>query len=279
MLKKLNLQLFAGTVLGDNYEDVPVEDVDDVVDDVTEEVEDDTEDVTEEEIDDVEEEIDTEEDDVEEEEIEEEEKQPLFDKKQQKELDKIVKSRLDRQEGKLLKDLCQAAGTDLSKAEVSNAATLWGLLKLNPDLSRTIDKLIDQQVASGQIQTPEVNSTSTKEAELDMKEAILDLKLSDKTFNKHSDKIITWAENQGFEVTNKKSLKLAYMAWKGSQEKIIATTKKVGEQKKQATKQAVRQKAKVQSGKSSKSKGKLDYARLSDADVLATEGLSLFIDD
>lgn len=281
MFVKLKLQLFAEekvqTVLDDNYEDVPVEDAE-VVD------EEDSEDV--EEVEDeepgeseVEEETDDEEDVEEEEEIEVEQNKPTFDKKQQKELDRIVKTRLERQEGKLLKDLRQAAGTEIEMSEVSQAATLWGLLKTNPELSKAIDQVIDQHLREGKAIAPEANIKSNKEAELEVKEAILDLKLSDKTFNKHADKILAWAENQGFEVANKKSLQLAFMAWKGSQEKIIETTKKVSEQKKQATKQAVKQKAKVQSGKSSKAKGKVDYARLSDADVLATEGLSLFTDD
>jgi len=280
MFKSLNLQLFAekqATLLDDNYEDVVTEDViedeettDDDVED--EDVEDDTtdEDVDTDDTEDDEEDVDVDDTTVEE---------TKFDVKQQKELNRIIKSRLERQEGKLIKSLQDVAGTDISMAEVTNASRLWGLLKENPDLSRAIDQVIDQHLRNGKAIAPTEKTVSTKEAELDKKEAILDLKLSDKTFNKNADKILNWAEEQGFDVANKKSLKLAFMAWRGSQGSLLQATQKLNEQKKQATKQATKQKAKVQSGKSSKSKGNVDYARLSDADVLASEGLSLFMED
>jgi hypothetical protein len=283
-MHKLNLQLFAekqATVLDDNYEDVVVEenDVDeDVVDDDTDV--DDEDDETDDDVeDDDTEDIDEPEDEVDDEDVDDNDKSVKFDNQQQKELNRIVKTRLERHEGKLLKDFSTVAGTELSMNEVSNASRLWGLLKENPDLSKAVDRVIDQHLSEGKAVAPESKHVSSKEVELEVKEAIVDLKLIDKAFNKNSDKILKWAEDQGFEVTNKKSLQLAYMAWKGSQAKVVQATQKLQEQKKQATKKAVRQKAAVQSGKSSKSKGKLDYTRMSDSDVLASDGLNLFIED
>ena len=286
-IKKLNLQLFndkPATLLDDNYEDVVVDDVpegddiDDVndVDDV-EELEDDV--VDEDDVED--EDIDTEEEqeDGVEESVDDNDTSVKFDKTQQKALNRIVQQRLERHESKLLKEFSDVAGAELSIEEVGSASRLWGLLKVNPDLSRVIDQVIDRHLQAGKAVVPENRQTSTKEAELEIKEAILDLKLADKNFNKNSDKIVKWAEDQGFEVFNKKSLELAYMAWKGSQAKVVQATQKLQEQKKQATKKAVRQKAAVQSGKSAKSKGKVDYSKLSDKDVLASEGLNLFVDD
>ena len=280
IFEKLKLQLFnekPATLLDDNYEDV----IDDVQEDDVEDVED--EDVEDEDVadDDIEDEdIDTEEEIEEvEDSVDDNDTSVKFDKSQQKALNRIVQQRLDRHEGKLLKEFSDVAGTDLSVDEVGSASRLWGLLKTNPGLSQAIDQVIDQHLRSGKATPPEAKQTSTKEAELEIKEAVLDLKLADKNFNKNSDKILKWAEDQGFDVVNKKSLKLAYMAWKGSQAKVVQATQKIQEQKKQATKKAVRQKAAVQGGKSSKSKGKVNYARLSDSDVLASEGLSLFVDD
>lgn len=285
--EKLKLQLFADkqkealTTLDDNYNDVVVED--DVVDDDIplddEDVED--EDDVEDDIEDGDEDTDeTDETDDENVDVDDTtESEIKFDAKQQKELNRIIKSRLERHESKLIKSLQDVAGTNLDMNEVSSASRLWGLLKENPELSKAIDQVIDQHLTTGKAKIPTEKTVSTKEIELDKKEAILDLKISDKLFSKNSDKILNWAEEQGFEVTNKKSLQLAYLAWKGSQGKVIQATQKLNEQKKQATKKAVRQKAAVQSGKSSKSKGKLDYARLSDSDVLASEGLSLFTED
>lgn len=279
MFKRLNLQLFnekPATLLDDSYEDVIVEEIeDDSVEEVEDEVVDEEDDVEDEDID-TEEEI---EEDVEENSVDDNDTSVKFDKTQQKALNRIVQQRLERQEGKLLKEFSDVAGTDLNIEEVGSASRLWGLLKTNPDLSRAIDQVIDQHLRSGKAVVPETKQTSTKEVELEVKEAILDLKLADKNFNKNSDKILRWAEDQGFDVVSKKSLQLAYMAWKGSQAKVVQATQKIQEQKKQATKKAVRQKAAVQGGKSSKSKGKVDYARLSDSDVLASEGLSLFTED
>jgi hypothetical protein len=280
MFERLNLQLFnekPATLLDDSYEDVIVEEIEDgSVEEIEEdEVVDEEDDVEEEDID-TEEEI---EEDVEENSVDDNDTSVKFDKTQQKALNRIVQQRLERQEGKLLKEFSDVAGTDLNIEEVGSASRLWGLLKTNPDLSRAIDQVIDQHLRSGKAVVPEAKQISTKEVELEVKEAILDLKLADKNFNKNSDKILRWAEDQGFDVVSKKSLQLAYMAWKGSQAKVVQATQKIQEQKKQATKKAVRQKAAVQGGKSSKSKGKVDYARLSDSDVLASEGLSLFVDD
>lgn len=277
MFKRLNLQLFnekPATLLDDSYEDVIVEEIeDDSVEEVEDEVVDEEDDVEDEDIDTEEEE------EVEENSVDDNDTSVKFDKTQQKALNRIVQQRLDRQEGKLLKEFSDVAGTDLNIEEVGSASRLWGLLKTNPDLSRAIDQVIDQHLRSGKAVVPEAKQISTKETELEVKEAVLDLKLADKNFNKNSDKILRWAEDQGFDVVSKKSLQLAYMAWKGSQAKVVQATQKIQEQKKQATKKAIRQKAAVQGGKSSKSKGKVDYARLSDNDVLASEGLSLFVDD
>ena len=204
---------------------------------------------------------------------------PRFDAKQQKEVDRIIKARLERQETSMLKGLRDVAGTDLEMEEVTSAARLWGLLKTNPELSNVIDRVIDHHLKNGTAKAPTETVSNSKEAELEVKEAVLDLKLQDKTFLKHSDKILEWAENEGFEINSAKSLKLAYMAWKGSQGKIVEATKKLQEQKRQATKKAVQKKATVQSGKSGKQKGKLDFTKMNDADILSSEGLSLFVED
>ena len=69
--------------------------------------------------------------------------QPLFDKKQQAEVNKIVKERLDRQNSALLRDLSKSAGgVEIAHDEVTSATRLWGLLKANPNLSKEVDGLI-----------------------------------------------------------------------------------------------------------------------------------------
>lgn len=206
---------------------------------------------------------------------------PLFDKKQQTEVDRIIKSRLERQEATLIKGLSTAAGTTIDKAEATEAARLWGLLKLNPDLSNDIGILIDDALSNGRATAPDDGkSISAVEQRLELKEAILDLKAEDRVFNKNADKIMAWADAEGYEVTNSKALRLAYLAWKGSQGKVEELVQKTTAQRKQTAKQSMQKKASVQSTKSGKpSTGTPQYNKMSDTDVLATEGLSLFTED
>lgn len=239
--------------------------------------------------DDVEEEDDETEDDETEDEEEskddsedKEHQKQLFDKKQQEEVNRIIKSRLERQEAKLTKDLTEAAGVEITREEIVSASRLWGLLKANPDLSGEIDAVILKSLSAGKAKAPDAVDTSVSAVEqrLELKEAILDLKAEDKVFNKNADKIMSWAKNEGYEITNSKALRLAYLAWKGSQGKVEELVQKTTAQRKQTVKQSMQKKASVQSTKSGKpSTGVPNYNKMSDATILATEGLSLFTED
>jgi hypothetical protein len=208
-------------------------------------------------------------------------KQPLFDKKQQAELDKIVTTRLARQNEKLVRDLSAAAGVDISHEEVTSASRLWGLLKANPELSKSVDGIIAEALSKGTAKAPESKTSDDASKRVAFKEAVLDLRASDVMFNKNSQKILAWAETEGYEVSDAKTLKLAYLAWKSTQGKVTEAAQKAATQRKQAEKKAMQKKATVQSAKSTAGvhKSALDYRKMSDADVLKAEGKSLFIDD
>lgn len=206
----------------------------------------------------------------------------VFDKKQQAEVNSIVKTRLDRQEAKLVKDLSKFAGVEITHQEIAPATRLWGLLKANPQLSQEVDAFIASAISEGKATAPDadVNSEKAINQRLELKEAILDLKASDPLFGKNADKILAWAENEGYEVTNAKALKLAVLAWKGSQGKVAEVIQKSTAQRKQATKQQMQKRATVQSTKAGQTRsGKTDYSKMSDEAVIASEGLALFTDD
>ena len=210
----------------------------------------------------------------------------LFDEKQQAEVNKIVKARLERHEAKLVNDLVsnltQTAGIEITYDELPAASKLWGLLKSNPDLSAQIENIIQHSIQTGRVKQPELesNSLSAKEQQVAFKEAVLDLRMSDTTFNKNADKIIAWAEHEGYTVNDSKSLKMAYLAWKGSQGAVAQAVQKATAKKKQETKQAMKQQATVQSTKNGNARSKApSYTKMSDAAVLANEGLSLFTED
>lgn len=280
---RFNLQLFAEQDVdipeGSDVGDAPDSDVDDV------EYEDEGEDDLSDDEDDADGLIDP---DVEDEDAEDlpeanatktEEKTPLFDKKQQEAVNKVVEARLERQESKFIKDLSKMAGTEIELSEVQTASKLWGLLKTNPELSQAIDGVIDHYLSNGKAKAPTELNQMSKEQAFALKEAVLDLKIADRVFNKHADKILTWADDNGIDVTSPKELKLAYMAWKGSQAPLIEATKKVSEQKKTAVKTEIKKRAVVQSGKSAIKGTRVDYGKMTDTAILAHTGMKLFTDD
>jgi len=206
----------------------------------------------------------------------------VFDKKQQAEINSIIKARLDRQEAKLVKDLSKSAGIEIVRDDIVPATRLWGLLKANPELSKDIDDIIALSLSQGRAKAPDAanNSTDAITQRLELKEAILDLKAADPLFGKNADKILAWAENEGYEVTNAKALKLAVLAWKGSHGKVEEVIQKSTTQRKQTTKQMLQKRATVQSTKSGQTRsGASDYGKMSDSDLLASEGLKLFTED
>ncbi len=203
-----------------------------------------------------------------------------FDKKQQAKVNEIVQNRLTRAEQKWEKMIQEAAGTELDMengGEVLSAVRLWGLLKTNPELSRAIDTTIQHYLSNGMAKQPEFKQATTKEQELELKEAIIDMKLADSTFAKNHTKIMEWAEDQGFVITDKKSLEMAYLAWKGSNARKEAANAQLREQRK-SQKKGEKKKAVLESGRK-RSKKPVDYRKMTDRDILAYEGLKLFTED
>lgn len=245
-------------------------------DDVVEEVEEET---TEEEVENEEEE--TEEDDESTDETDTEEKPAKFDKKQQEKVNRLIQERLDRQDAKMLRDVSSAAGIDLKREDIPQAARLWGLLKSNPKLSKDIDVLISTSLQDGTAVAPATeDSDDSRTQRLELKEAILDLKDADSTFAKNSTKILAWAEKEGFTIKDAKSLKLVYSAWKGTQGKVAEAIQKTTAQRKQEAKKTMQKRATVQTTKSgTTTTAKPDYRKMSDRDVLQSEGLKLFTRD
>lgn len=207
----------------------------------------------------------------------------LFNDKQQKEVERLIKTRLDRQETKLVRELSEASGISMDIKEVKMSTKLWGLLSSNPSLSQEVDQLISKFIADGKAKVPDTTKSlnDAQESKLALKEAVLDLKIKDSTFNKYSSKILDWAENEGLDVVDPKTLKLAYMAWKGVQGKAAEATIRTKEQRKQQEKANIKKRGSMQSAKGGKASRstKTDYGKMNELDLLVSEGLSLFTDD
>lgn len=203
----------------------------------------------------------------------------VFTKEQQKIVDDIVQSRLERMEKQYMQQVREAAGVEVSRQEVLDALNLWGFLKLNPRLSKDLQSRIDAFIESGNYVAQKRSGRNSKEDELNKREAVLDLKASDPFFAKHSKKILEWAEDEGFEIYDAKSLKRAYLAYKGSQGVLDKADEEYHKQR-QKSKTDARKRAKVATSKKGGSPKKVqDFKNMSDADILAASGLKLFTDN
>ena len=203
----------------------------------------------------------------------------VFTKEQQKIVDDIVQSRLDRMEKQYTQQAREAAGVEVSRQEVFDALNLWGFLKLNPRLSEDLQSQIDAFIESGNYVAQKRSGRNRKQDELDKREAVLDLKASDSFLAKHSKKILEQAEDEGFEIYDAKSLKRAYLAYKGSQGVLDKADEEYHKQR-QKSKTDARKRAKVATSKKGGSPKKAqDFKKMSDADILAASGLKLFTDN
>lgn len=204
-----------------------------------------------------------------------------FSKEQQAKIDDIVKTRLDRAEARWERQLLEAAGTELDLrggGEVLQSVRLWGLLKMNPQLSTLVQQTIDTYINQGKGVVQPKNNAPSREQLLEIKEARLDLRSQDTTFAKNEEAILDWAEEQGLKVTDKQSLNVAYLAWKGANSRLELANAQLREQRKAKEKATAKQKA-VLEGSKGRGQGKLNYRSMSDADILRAEGLSLFSDE
>lgn len=203
-----------------------------------------------------------------------------FTEEQQAYVNEIVQTRLERAERAMERKLTEAAGTQLDfgqdGGEMLGAAKLWGFLKLNPELSQQIDNVINRYVANGRYNQPQ--QASSQQDAIELREAVYDLRLNDKVFNKNHKQVFEWADDNGYEIRTPKELQLAYKAWKADNMQAQLATQRLLEQRKAQTKANMRSRAVLEGGKT-RGKGQANYQKMSDSDILASEGLSLFIED
>lgn len=204
-----------------------------------------------------------------------------FNEKQQEQINNIVRARLERAEAKIFRDISNAAGGGLSRNEVFEAAQLWGFLKANPHLSQLVEQTMQQYVAQNQYVQPQIKSDEpTKEEILAVKEHIVTMRASDRTFNDNFNDILKFADDKGIIIRDRETLTLAYLAWKGEKGSLARANEQLREQRKNAQKTQEKKRAKLESGKSKTGNtSRVDYRRMSDRDILASEGLSLFTEE
>lgn len=196
-------------------------------------------------------------------------------------VDKIVERRLHRDRRAREKEFSQVAGMRLSNEDVKRAARLWGFLAKNPDLNARVHQIFQEYESSGRVRHDSYfdDVLSERERELELREAIIDLRARDKVFRNHETEIMEWAEINGYDIEDERTLRLAVMAWKGeNMNRFVSDAQKKAQEK--AIKRAKQKRdAKLLPGKGVRKQQKLDYSKMTPEEILRAEGLSLFISD
>ena len=171
------------------------------------------------------------------------------------------------------------AGTTLESKEISEAAKLWGFLKNNPDLSKKVGDLINSSGTA--TQNSPVSTTYFKQQmqEIELKEAVADLRADDPIFRKNEKEIEDWVDAQGIPVTDAKSLKVAYLAWKGENSPRKVAEAELNAQRKMQSNLRNKKKAAVLPAKAQKASPSLDYSKMSASEILKSTGMTLFRDE
>lgn len=193
----------------------------------------------------------------------------------EEETSKIIEARLARDRRVREKELSSAAGIKMTFDEAKKAARLWGMLAQNPDLTEKVRQVLDEHLSRSPMQpTPSID---LKEQELALKEAVIDLRLKDPVFREHESDIMTWAELNGIEIEDPKTLRLAYLGWKGENAAKLAAEVEVKAKESVKAKATEKSNAKLIPGKGARATGKpLDYKGMSAEDILRAEGLKLW---
>lgn len=194
--------------------------------------------------------------------------------------EKLVEKRLQRDRAVREQEFSQAAGIRMTHEDAKKASALWGFLLANPEINEALGKMVEQGRAQGGLrEVPQASPVDERQKALDLKEAVLDLRLKDSIFRDNERDILEWAEINDYEIDDPRTLRLAVLAWKG--ENIALVTAKTSADK--AVKEAAAQKAKDDAqllpGRGTRSQKPVDYKNASAKDILKAENLSLFTND
>lgn len=212
--------------------------------------------------------------------------EPEKDKPEPLDTQEWVKRRLARAERAFERKFLEEAasesdGVQLERRELPKAVRLWNVLKHNPDVSRAVDELLRKSGEEGKLKPLTAVRPDARinrlESEFDLREAELELKYSDPVYRKYSEEIKDWAEAEGLDITNPKTLRLAVKAWKSdNQGKLLANKPKP---KAAPAADPKRKAAALVGGKSPVKATPIDYRKASDADILKSMGISLFTEE
>lgn len=158
--------------------------------------------------------------------------------------------------------------------EAQEAVDLYNAIIQNAEVAENVGQLLD---AYG-VEVPEYQDEIVEFDPAAERQAMKEL-LSKPDFVKHEQEIADWAEENGYAFESAQDQKAVYLLWKGENADRLIQEARMETAKKAAKTQKAKQKAGLQRGGGPGKPPKPDFKKMSDDEVLATLGLSLWTDE
>jgi len=216
------------------------------------------------------------------EEQEETEEKPKKNEWTREAVERTIEKRLQRDRRVREREFSEAAGVPMTHEDAKKASALWGFLIQHPEINEALGQLVEQGMASGRIrvnQQAEPSPIEERQKALDLKEAVIDLRAQDSVFRANEANIMEWAEINDYEIDDPKSLKLAYLAWKGENAGLVSAKTAAEKAEREAAAQKAKEDAQLLPGRGVRSRKSIDYKTASVEEILKAEGLSLFTEE
>lgn len=158
--------------------------------------------------------------------------------------------------------------------QTREAIDLYNAITQNTEIATHVGQLLDAYGAA----IPEYQDESVQFDPAAERQVMKEL-LSRPDFVKHEQEIADWAEENGYAFESAQDQKAVYLLWKGENADRLIQEARMETAKKAAKNQQAKQKAGLQRGGGPGKPPKTDYRKMSDDEVLATLGLSLWTDE
>lgn len=157
-------------------------------------------------------------------------------------------------------------------SDAQQAINVFNAITSNPEVAEQVASILDSYDVTVDA-APEPEYDPQKEREI-MREL-----LSKPDFVKYEDEIREWAEDNDLPFETAEQQKHAYLLWRGENVDRLIQEARIRDAKKAAKKQQAKKNAKLQKTATAGGAKPPDYKSMSDDEILALEGLSLWTDE
>jgi hypothetical protein len=158
--------------------------------------------------------------------------------------------------------------------QAREAIDLYNAITQNAEIASHVGQLLD----TFGVAVPEYQEETARFDPAAERQIMREL-LSKPDFVKHEQEIAEWAEENGYPFESAQDQKTVYLLWKGENADRLIQEARMDAAKKAAKTQQAKQKAGLQRGGGPGKPPKPDFRKMSDDEVLAALGLSLWTDE